>query len=119
MRWLGIGLIGLAGGFVSSLFGVGGGVIFVPLLVLVLNMNLHLAIGTSLAAIVPTALVGAFRHFSGGSVDFRAALLLAIFAMVGAWLGAGLSLRMEVVLLRKIFALFLFVVALRLFFQPS
>ena len=117
MRWLGIGLIGLLGGLTSGLFGVGGGVVFVPLLVLLFNFNLHLAIGTSLAAIVPTAVVGAVRHFPGGWIDFRAALALALFAMIGAWLGAGLSLKLDLVLLRKIFAGFLFVMALRLFFK--
>lgn len=117
MRSVGIGLIGLLGGFASGLFGVGGGVIFVPLLVLVLNTNIHVAIGTSLAAIIPTAVVGAFRHFTAHSVDLKAAFFLALFAVVGAWLGANLSLRMDVVLLRKIFSVFLFFVALRLFFQ--
>lgn len=117
MRWIGIGMIGLAGGFVSGLFGVGGGVLFVPLLVLFLNTNLHLAIGTSLVAIVPTALMGAIRHFSERSVDLRIALVLAIFAMAGAWLGAGISLRLNLVLLRRLFALFLFVLAFRLFLE--
>lgn len=117
MRWLGIGAIGLAGGFVSGLFGVGGGVLFVPLLVLLLNVDIHLAIGTSLAAIIPTALTGALRHFSAHAIDFRIAFLMALFAIIGAWLGAGISLRMEVVLLRKLYALFLFFLALRLFFE--
>ena len=119
MRWIGIAVIGLLGGLVSGLFGVGGGLIFVPLLVLFLNLNLHLAIGTSLAAIVPTALVGAIRHFSERSVDLKMALALALCAMIGAWLGAGISLRLDLVLLRKLFALFLFVLALRLFFQST
>ena len=116
---MGIGIIGLTGGFVSGLFGVGGGVLFVPLLVLFLNMNLHLAIGTSLAVIVPTALVAAIRHFSERSVDLKVALALALCAMVGAWLGAGISLRLDLVLLRRLFALFLFVLAVRLFFKGA
>ena len=117
MRWIAIGIIGLLGGFVSGLFGVGGGVLFVPLLILLLSFNLHLAIGTSLAAIVPTAIVGTLRHFSEGGVDFRTALLLASFAIIGAWVGAGISVRMDIALLRKIYAAFLFVLALRLFLE--
>lgn len=116
MRWFGIGLIGLAGGLVSGLFGVGGGVLFVPLLILLLNMNTHVAVGTSLAAIVPTALVGGFRHLRVGQVDLKTALFLALFAMAGAWLGAGISLGLDIVALRKLFALFLVVLAARLFF---
>lgn len=117
MRWIGIGIIGLLGGWVSGLFGVGGGVLFVPLSVLFLKMDIHLAIGTSLAAIIPTAFVGAFRYFSADSVDWRMALLLAVFAMFGAWLGSGLSLQIQTGLLRKIFGAFLMVLALRLFFK--
>ncbi len=118
IRWIGIGLIGLAGGLASGLFGVGGGILFVPLLVILFNVNLHLAIGTSLAAIVPTAVVGALRHFRGNSVDLKIALTLALFAMLGAWLGSGLSLQLDVIWLRRLFAVFLFVVALHLFFKP-
>lgn len=117
VRWIGIGLIGLAGGLASGLFGVGGGILFVPLLVIFFNVNLHLAIGTSLAAIVPTALVGAFRHLHENSVDLKMALALALFAMLGAWLGSGLSLQMDVTGLRKLFAVFLFVLAFQLFFK--
>ena len=118
MRWIFIGIIGIAGGWVSGLFGVGGGVLFVPLLVLLLKLDVHLAIGTSLAAIVPTAFIGASRHFAEGKMDFRMALLLAFFAMAGAWLGAGLSLQMDVVLLRRVFAVFLIFLAARLFWTP-
>lgn len=117
IRWIGIALIGLAGGFASGLFGVGGGVIFVPLLVIFFGMNIHTAIGTSLAVIIPTALIGASRHFMDHSVDLKVAFLLALFAMVSAWLGAGVSIRMDVVLLRKLFACFLFILAFRLFFK--
>ena len=116
MRWILIGLIGIAGGFASSLFGVGGGVIFVPLLALFLQMNFHLAVGTSLAAIIPTAVVGTFRHFSHGQVDWRVACLLAVFASAGAWMGAGDSLQLDVLVLKRIFAVFLVCIALRLFF---
>lgn len=117
MRWFAIGIIGFLGGLTSGLFGVGGGVVFVPLLVLLMNFNPHLAVGTSLVAIVPTALVGASRHFSEGWVDFRTAIALALLAMVGAWLGAEISLRLDAAILRKLFSIFLFVLAFRMFFK--
>lgn len=117
LRLLGIGIVGLIGGIVSGLFGVGGGLLFVPLLVLFFGVNIHVAIGTSLAAIVPTALAGATRHFLNQAVDFKMVLVLALFAMMGAWIGSGLSIRLDVVLLRKLFAGFLFVLALRMFFK--
>ena len=116
IRWIGIALVGIAGGFASSLLGIGGGILFVPLLVLLLSMNLHLAIGTSLAAIIPTAVVGTFRHFSQGQVDWKIAGMLAVFAMAGAWIGAGISLQLDPLILRRVFALLLVGLALRLFF---
>jgi hypothetical protein len=119
LYWIGIGLIGFAGGLMSGIFGVGGGILFVPLLILLFNVNTHLAIGTSLAAIVLTALAGALRHYAAGWIDHRIALFLALFAMVGAWIGSDLSIRLDVVLLRKLFAAVLLFVALRLFFFKS
>lgn len=117
MSWIVIGIIGFFGGVVSGLFGVGGGVIFVPLLILLMKFDPHLAIGTSLVAIIPTALVGASRHFSHGWLDIRAALVLALLAMAGAWLGSGISLRMDVTLLRRMFGVFLFLLAFRMFLK--
>ena len=117
MRWLINAIIGLLGGLVSGLFGVGGGLLFVPLLILFLGFNSHVAIGTSLLAIIPTAGIGAFRHFAAKSIDIQTALLLAVFAMAGAWVGAGISLGLEAAILRKLYAAFLLVLALRHFFK--
>lgn len=116
-RFFVIGLIGLAGGLTSGLFGVGGGVLFVPLLTLLCAVNLHQAIGTSLVVIIPTAFVGAIRNVTEGTVDFKIALLLSLFAMIGAWVGAGLSLKLDINLLRKSYAVFLFALAFKLFFK--
>lgn len=116
MRWIFFAIIGMTGGFVSGLFGVGGGLIFVPFLVLLLGVNLHLAIGTSLAAIVPTALIGALQHASQGQVDLKIALLLALFAILGTWLGTHLSLNLDTHILRKAFAVFMVFLAVRMFF---
>ncbi len=116
MRWIAFALIGIAGGFVSGLFGVGGGLIFVPFLVLLLGINLHLAIGTSLAAIVPVALMGAVQHHLKGQVNLKIALLLALFAIVGTWVGVYLSLSLDTHVLRKAFAVFMIFLAVRMFF---
>lgn len=109
--------IGLLGGFSGGLLGVGGGTVFVPLLVLMRHMDMHLAIGTSLAVIIASSIIGTTRHSLAGAVDWKAALILAVVAAVGSWLGASLSIKMDVVLLRRIFACFLIVIALRLFFS--
>ena len=62
------GLIGLIGGVTSGLFGVGGGVVMVPAMMLLLNLDIKPAIGTSLAVIVPTALMGTLKHHDLGHV---------------------------------------------------
>lgn len=117
MAYLAVALIGIFGGAVSGLFGVGGGLIFVPLLILACQFDPHRAIGTSLAAIVPTAVVGAFRYFRSGMLDFKTVTLLIVFAAIGAWIGSGLSLRLDASVLRKLLAVFLAILSLKMFFQ--
>lgn len=109
-------LIGLLGGLFSGVFGVGGGAIFVPLLILSMRFSSHLAVGTSLAVIVPTALVAAFGHGRAGMIDWKSAFLLSLFAILGAWFGAQLSLRLDEALLRKLYGLFLAILAFKMFF---
>ena len=110
-------LISLLAGVLSGLLGIGGGLILVPLFHYGLKMDMHLAIGTSLAIIVPTALIGAFRHASGSFVDWRVFLFSVIFAILGGFIGASISINLDVVLLRRIFAVFLFFIAIKMFFQ--
>ncbi|MDD5216783.1 MAG: sulfite exporter TauE/SafE family protein [Candidatus Omnitrophica bacterium] len=112
-----VALIGFAAGITSGLFGVGGGVIFVPLLMLLMHVESHVAVATSIAVIVPTALVAAVRYAKAGMVDWRSFLILTMFAIAGAWIGVGLSLKLEANMLRRLFAVFLFIMSLKLFFQ--
>ncbi len=108
--------IGLLGGFTSGLLGVGGGVVFVPLLLMLKGFDPHRAIGTSLLVIVFTGVFGAFFHSRAGMVDMKAAVLMGLFSILGVWLGTQGSLRVDVILLRRIFAVFLFLMAVKLFF---
>ena len=117
MPYLIIAVIGILGGLVGGLFGVGGGLIFVPLLILIKNFDPHVAIGTSFAAIIPTAAIGAYRHYAAQSIDWKTALFLILFSVIGAWIGAGISLRMDVHLLRRLYAAFLLGLSFKLFFQ--
>ena len=112
-----IALIGILGGVTGGLFGVGGGLVFVPLLILLRNFDPHLATGTSLAAIVPTALAAAINHSRSEMIDWKTAAMIALFAIVGAWVGAWISLKLDSHLLRRLYAIFLSVLALKLFFS--
>lgn len=111
-----IALIGILGGFLGGLFGVGGGLIFVPLLILLKGFDSHHAIGTSLLIIIFTALAGAFFHGRAGMVDWKAAVMLGVFSVVGVWFGTKLSLKLDAIMLQRLFAVFLVAMAIKLFF---
>ena len=85
--------IGALGGFLSGALGVGGGIVLVPLLVLMLGLSQHSAHATSLAAIVPIAAVGAATFAAHGEVSYRVAGLLTLGTLVGAPLGARVMVR--------------------------
>lgn len=107
--------VGLAAGLLSGLFGVGGGTVIVPMLVLLLRFDQRLAAGTSLAAIVPTAAVGVVSYAVHGSVAWIPALILAAGAVVGAQIGTWLLARIPQNALRWGFVAFLAVVIVMLF----
>lgn len=107
--------VGLAAGLLSGLFGVGGGTVIVPLLVLILGFDQRLAAGTSLAAIVPTAAVGVISYAVHDSVAWIPALLLAAGAVVGAQIGTWLLPRTSLAVLRWAFVAFLGAVIVSLF----
>lgn len=111
-----LALIGVLGGFFSGLFGVGGGIILVPLLILVLGYGQKLASGTSLAVIVPTAIAGTVSYAATGSVDWVAGACLGAGAIGGSLVGTWLLHRLHVVLLRWLFIVFLIVVAVQMVF---
>ena len=110
-------VISLLAGILSGLIGIGGGLVLVPLFHYLLKMNMHTAVGTSLAIIVPTALIGASRHASGNFVDWKIFLFSALFAVIGGFIGAGISMHLDAALLKKIFAVFLVLIAIKMFVQ--
>ncbi|GAA2946545.1 sulfite exporter TauE/SafE family protein [Microbacterium luteolum] len=107
--------IGLLAGLLSGLFGVGGGTVIVPLLVLFLHFNQRLGAGTSLAAIVPTATVGVVSYAIHGSVAWVPALILAAGSVVGAQIGTRLLPKISQTTLRWFFVGFLVIVIVSLF----
>jgi hypothetical protein len=113
-------LVGLAAGFLSGLFGVGGGVLMVPALVIVLAMGQRIAHGTSLAAIVPIAVAGVIGYALEGEVDWAASLFLIIgSAGLGARIGTHLLHVLPQRALALMFGLVLLATAARLAFDTS
>lgn len=106
--------IGLAGGVFAALFGVGGGLLIVPMLVLLLGFPGKRATGTSLAAIGFTAAFGALAYGVLGDVDWIAAVTVGLPAVAGVLLGVALQQRLSSRRVVLLFALFLLAVAIRL-----
>lgn len=109
-------LVGIAGGLLSGLFGIGGGTIIVPALAIWLSMPQKLSAGTSVAAILPTAVVGATSYAVQGHVDWIAALCLAVGIVVGAQLGSALLAKLPVGAIQWGFMVFLAVIIVSLWF---
>ena len=105
------GLLGVAAGFLAGLFGVGGGILFVPTLTLVLGLTQLHAEATSLLAIIPTAFVGAWRQTRYGNVNWRAALIVGVAAVGGVEAGVQIAETLPQHALRRLFAVLVLVVA--------
>lgn len=106
--------LGLAAGAVAAALGLGGGVIFVPSLVVLFGFEQHLAQGTSLAVIFPTAIVATVAHARMGNVRWPLAIPIGIAGVIGAVIGARIALGLDADLLRRMFGVFLIVLAARM-----
>ncbi len=107
-------VIGLAAGILAGLLGVGGGVLFVPGLVILLGLDQHQAEATSLLAIIPVAIVGTYAQDRYGNVRRPDALLLGILSLAGAVAGVVLANALTGTLLRDAFAVLMVIVAAQL-----
>lgn len=107
-------LIGLAGGMLAGLLGVGGGALFVPALTIGLGLGQLEAEATSLLAIIPVALVGAWRQRAHGNCDLRVGLTLGLLAVAGAVVGVAIANAVPERGLEIAFAVFILVVAAQL-----
>ena len=123
MTWSDVLLIagGLVAGFFSGTIGIGGGVLFVPTMTVGFRLSQAVAQGTSLLAIIPTAVVGGFTHLREGNVQVGPALWMGGGGLVGAILGALVAVEVPGPLLARVWGAFLLLFALRLgsqAFQP-
>ena len=111
--------LGLAGGTLAGLFGVGGGIVFVPALTLGLGLSQLSAEATSLAAIVPVVAVGSYRQHRSGLVDWSSAGIIGACSLVGVLAGAEIALRLPESALRRAFAVFLVLAAIQMALRAS
>jgi uncharacterized membrane protein YfcA len=107
--------IGLSAGVLSGLFGIGGGILIVPALVILGKFPVKVALGTSLGALLlPVGLLGAYTYYQDGNLNPRASLLLAAGLFFGAWAGARISQHLPAAILQRMFAVFIALMAVRL-----
>jgi uncharacterized membrane protein YfcA len=107
--------LGLVAGVLSGFFGVGGGVLIVPTLVVLLAMPMHAAIGTSLAALLPpVGILGAYQYYKTGNVNVGFAAMLAIGLILGGFVGGKIAIGVAPALLRRAFAIFMIAVSIRM-----
>jgi uncharacterized membrane protein YfcA len=110
----GILAFGLATGMLSGLLGIGGGTFMVPFMVLALSIGQHSAEATSLLVVLPTSIVATITLARRGAVDVRRALTLGAVGAAGGIGGALLALALPADVLRRLFGIFMLVVALRM-----
>ena len=108
--------LGLVAGLMSGLLGVGGGILFVPLLV-ALGLGQAEAAATSLLAIIPTAAVGALRQSRYGNLRVRPALVIGVASIVGVGVGVRIATSVPEHVLRRLFGVLLIAVAVQLAWQ--
>jgi uncharacterized membrane protein YfcA len=107
-------LLGAGAGVLAGLFGVGGGIIFVPILIYFFDLGQVEAEATSLLAILPTVVAGTWRQHRYGNVHWRVALLLGLVAVVGVQAGVLVAVALPEDLLRRLFGLLMLGVAAQL-----
>lgn len=114
MEHLGYIALGLVAGIASGCFGIGGGAIIVPILILWFKVPYHVAIGTSLALIIPIALAGSATNFKLGTINWKIFTACAIAGVLGAIVGALLIQKIPALYAKRAFAVFLLYAAWRL-----
>jgi uncharacterized membrane protein YfcA len=118
---LGIILIGVFAGVLSSMVGIGGGIVIVPSLVLLLGLSQHTAQGTTLAMLsFPVSLVAAWTYTKKGMVDWKIAMILCIGFVIGGYFGSRLAVNVPTQTIKKVFAVIMIFIAVKyLFFEKE
>lgn len=111
---VGILAFGLCTGMLSGILGIGGGTFMVPFMVLALGVGQHAAEATSLLVVLPTSLVATYTLARRGAVDVRQSLKLGLMGAAGGVAGALIALALPADALRRVFGVFMLIVALRM-----
>ncbi len=118
MNWLFYITIGIIAGILSGLLGIGGAVLIIPALVFLAKFDQKTAQGTTLFLMVfPIGIFAVIEYFKSGYVRIKEGIIIALFFLLGGWIGSKIAIAFNSVLLQKIFAIFLLLVAIKMFFN--
>lgn len=117
MEIAGLLIIGLVAGTLSGFIGIGGATILIPALIIIFKSTQHMAQGTSLAALLlPVGILAVAKYYQVGNVNVKFAVFLALGFVVGGLIGAIFAQPVDPFVLRKIFGLYLLIIALQMLF---
>ncbi len=110
-------IVGIAAGMLGGLVGVGGGIIIVPSLIYFLSFSQKSAQGTSLGLLLlPVGILGVLQYYKQGHVDFRVVAIIAIGFLLGSYFGSKIALSLPQETVKKIFAILLLIIAIKMLF---
>ena len=110
-------VLGLITGFMAGMLGIGGGIIVIPALAFILGFTQQSAQGTSLAMMLPpVGIFAVMNYYKAGHVDLKIAAILALFFIVGSIFGSKLAVKIPQDILKKVFGVFLLLVAIKMLF---
>ena len=113
-------VIGLMAGVFGGIFGIGGAIIMIPAMVYFLGVDQHTAQGTSLAVMLPPiGLFAAYNYYKAGQVNLWYAVIIAVSFMIGGYFGSKIALNLPEHIMKKVFGIFLIIMALRLIFTKQ
>ncbi|HEY6082598.1 MAG TPA: sulfite exporter TauE/SafE family protein [Chitinophagaceae bacterium] len=114
---IGLLIVGICAGYLSGLVGVGGGIVIVPALVYIFGYSQHLSQGTTLALMIPPiGIFAAVEYYRKGFVDIRVAAIIIAGFLVGSFLGSKLAIGLPDHTIRKIFAILMIGIAVKMLF---
>lgn len=110
--------IGLIAGFLSGLVGIGGGIVIVPVLVYLMNMNQKMAQGTTLFMFLfPIGILGVYNYHKGGYIDMKTALIIAATFFIGSYFGSKTVIGIDTKVVKQVFGAMLVLVGLKMLFN--
>ena len=108
--------IGLLAGIFSGFMGIGGGVIMIPLMIILLGFTQHEAQGTSLAVLaIPVTFLAAYNYYAEGHVNWKYTVVIAAAFVIGGFFGSKFAVKIDQSILKKIFGVVLILAAVKLF----